>query len=473
MLAVIVLCGIAIVPRLAINYGVDPDAVLGVIAAEKFMRTGVYYPSRLPGNPLFEYILAVPARFGNHIWTNLCVLAFYVLCVHAFSLVTRREKVHPFTCVLFTLTPIIMLNAATTMDYLPGLALMLYSFACLGRSRFILGSVLLGLSIGFRLSNGLLLLPYCLFLFMNKRRLDRVVLFYSISIITGLSFYIPIFIQDGFRMFIIPPSYYAPYGIIYRLYAIIPYKALMLFGPLASVGILACVFAGGKKRTRAVIDYFKKRDAAFITALLVVLLYAFLFIIKPDETEYLIPVVPFVWLILAKLLPSRQFLLIGILIISYGVLNLELRGGESGRRNFALKPNWGIVINDYIKRIELEQLRNGLDRFSGAEPAVILTGMERNLTYRNPNVVRMDGSVVSPKVGEDGFIGGWYRVKNRDVFLIHSLPEELAAALIEEGYNLWIFSEYAPGHTFQHHGYDPYALGIKRLDILNEHAFYK
>jgi len=50
---------VATIPRLIINYGMDGDATRSALAAENLFRTGSYLPSRLPGNPLFEYMLSL------------------------------------------------------------------------------------------------------------------------------------------------------------------------------------------------------------------------------------------------------------------------------------------------------------------------------------------------------------------------------------------------------------------------------
>src|SRR5947209_2814131 len=57
----------ATLPRLLLNYGTDEDAWRSANAAANLAATGVYNPSRLPGNPLFEYVLALVVPWASHI----------------------------------------------------------------------------------------------------------------------------------------------------------------------------------------------------------------------------------------------------------------------------------------------------------------------------------------------------------------------------------------------------------------------
>src|SRR5439155_11362773 len=76
---------LATLPRIFTNYGNDEDAWRIARAADTLATTGRYEPSRLPGNPLFEYLLTPIIPFVGHIGSNLLVLLSYILAVAIFA----------------------------------------------------------------------------------------------------------------------------------------------------------------------------------------------------------------------------------------------------------------------------------------------------------------------------------------------------------------------------------------------------
>ena len=92
---------------------------------------------------------------------SLSILSFYMLI--------REYADRYILTMLFSFTPILLVNAATAMDYIPGLSTMLLSYVFLIRSQCVVAGILLALSVGFRLSNCLFFLPCILFLLLNRK----------------------------------------------------------------------------------------------------------------------------------------------------------------------------------------------------------------------------------------------------------------------------------------------------------------
>ena len=72
------------VPCLYIDAGSDGDAIRGIRAAENLYKTGKYLQSRIPGNPLFEYLLFLIVPWGGYIGSNIFVLLSFGFCVIGF-----------------------------------------------------------------------------------------------------------------------------------------------------------------------------------------------------------------------------------------------------------------------------------------------------------------------------------------------------------------------------------------------------
>jgi ABC-type sulfate transport system substrate-binding protein len=115
-------------------------------------------------------------------------------------------------------------------------------------------------------------------------------------------------------------------------------------------------------------------------------------------------------------------------------------------------------------------LRDGIDRFDGAQRAVILTGFGNMLTWENDALEPATMKDISPALGRE--LPEVYRLRGRPVFFVYELSKEEGRHLQSEGYALYIFSEQAPTLAINMHGYDPYEL-CSRLEILNDRAFYR
>lgn len=469
LLAVVVI-GLTL-PRFVINYGMDGDGIRGMMAAEHLVATGSYEPSRLPGNPLFEYILAGASLVDGYYVTNGLVLLSFVICIWAFFLLTEGREERSLLVSLFALTPILLVNAAVTMDYLPGLAAILWSAVAAERKNPISAYLLMGLAMGFRLSAGAFVVPLSLCLLLLGVPFLRIVAGSVFGILVGLAFYLPILMHHGLAVFSIPPHAY--HGLGYIMFS--GYKMVMVFGPLATAGVVLLLLSdvrGVVAKTRADL---KALDPAFVLELTSVAVFTVVFLRHSDESEYLIPAVPFVYLLLSRWLDRKRLLILTVLVVSFAFVSVELKGGESGRRHMTLRPAWGIVAKDFLDRKELEALRQGIARFDKSDKAVILTGYGPMLGYGNPGLVKAGYREISPGLDEKGISEEdlIVRIPHHQVFLVNGLSKENVDVLRKEGYVVYYLSESAPSHALHSWGYDPRKIGLERLDILNEQAFYR
>ena len=140
-----------------------------------------------------------------------------------------------------------------------------------------------------------------------------------------------------------------------------------------------------------------------------------------------------------------------------------------------MQLDWGILVGDYLDRNELELLRNGIGCFPGASKAVILTGMGPDLTYKNQFLVKASYTDISSQLDQNGIWGMDHitKIANKNVFLIYALSKDNCAFLQKDGWKIYIFSEHAPAIVYNAYKFDPFNIGIEKLEVLNPNAFYK
>ncbi len=184
-------------PRIIINYGIDGDSIRGMLAARWLMESNQYIPSRLPGNPIYEYILGIFSTVDGYYLTNSFSFLSFLLAILAFHKLTANTPNRFLLIVLFSFTPILMKNAALTMDYIPGLALILWGYYFLQQRHLFWSAVLLSLSIGMRLSHAVFIIPFSMYFMSSGHDRRKLASFLGIVITGILLSYLPILLRFG------------------------------------------------------------------------------------------------------------------------------------------------------------------------------------------------------------------------------------------------------------------------------------
>ena len=460
--AIIVLSALC-VPRMLIDYGYDGDPVRGVLAAENLLRTGTYSPSRLPGNPLFEYLTAGVLVFDGHILSNLLVFLSYLLCIWAFYLLIRDRGASKIYVLIFAFTPILVKNSVVTLDYIPGLALLLWGYLCLTRNKQWLGIICVGLSIGFRLPNALLVAPMALYLYATGEKTCRILLTSMVTVCIGLLFYVSIFAIHGFQMLAIPEHPIAPL----RYWLGTGYRLMMTLGPWALLGAGVFLCMRYRRIARIASTLIRAHSPLFIAELSAIVLFGLLFLRHSYECEYLIPALPFLYLATAPMLTRQETVVLGALIVLFGFVSIETRGGDLDARRMTLKPAWGIIIQDYLDRKHLQYLRAHLYLLTDQAPALIITGMPPTLTYHNPLLTKDHTSDVRRLLtsSDGGRVGRLFKLRDADVYLLRAISKENLKKVTAAGYAVRMFQGTAPFIGRMTWGYSLRDLGIEELEI--------
>ena len=144
-------------PVLWMGYGTDID-VHDVLASGESIRRGDYMPSRPPGVPVFEALVAALDPLGGHLLVNLATaVAGAAAVVGVAHLVRTWGHAHGDLVALAVLaSPVTLVAATSTGDFIWALAFLLWGAVVHRADRTTLAGVLFALAVGTRLSSALL-----------------------------------------------------------------------------------------------------------------------------------------------------------------------------------------------------------------------------------------------------------------------------------------------------------------------------
>lgn len=293
-------------PFLGPGYGIDPDAWRMARAAKAIAESGVYVASRMPGHPPHEYALSVMADASA---ADLILLTAAVSAVAAvlFWLLLRHFRVQDsFLAVLaFALTPVVYIESVELLDYVWSQACVLGGMYLLLLGKRRLAGILLGVAIGFGITIALMALPFALMAASTaaggangRSRVLAASETVIPAVIVAVLCFIPPFLRYGPEFLRIPEM--NPHSVF-------------VAGWMASVGVfgipgsvLVVVAAGFAIRNgllhKPVAVSMRDRPQPLIVLawLSVLVLYALFYLRIRGEPSKLIPIVPFLILLLAR-----------------------------------------------------------------------------------------------------------------------------------------------------------------------------
>ncbi|HEX6422705.1 MAG TPA: glycosyltransferase 87 family protein [Acidimicrobiales bacterium] len=144
-------------PVLWMGYGTDLD-IGDVLATAAHIRDLDYTPSRNPGVPVVEAIVAVLDPIGGHVLVNLATAAAMAATVVGIARLVRLWG-HPngdLVALAFLASPVVIIAGTQTADFLWATAFLTWGALALVRGRPVPAGVLLALAVGSRSSTLLL-----------------------------------------------------------------------------------------------------------------------------------------------------------------------------------------------------------------------------------------------------------------------------------------------------------------------------
>lgn len=305
VLAATVLC--TRLPFLGPGLGRDADAWRVGNAARAIAATGKYVASRFPGYP-FQEIASSALVWGAPLALNLATAMMSALAAGCFAAVLQElgSRRVALSTLALALTPVIYVNSTVAMDYLWALAFILASLLWALRGRPIIAGVLLGCSIGCRITSGAMLAPLALLIWRRTRRRRKpALLLLAAASITGGLFFLPVVLAYGLRFLSFCEAGYRPFGAVLHAATIEIWGVLGVLGGVAALALGVTILLL-RRRDDSIDRRVEPYRAVWV---LTIALYLIAFLRLPADPAYLIPAVPFVLLLLDGMLDRRSFAL--------------------------------------------------------------------------------------------------------------------------------------------------------------------
>jgi len=311
-------------PLIANGYGSDSDSWRNIVAALRMREIGHYVPSRVPGFPVFEYLLVLLAP-GGWIVTNLAAIAAGLIAAVIFAFLLLQLKIQnplwPWLAFAFG-TPLAVITSQT-MDYSFGLAFFLACYLAMLRRHYLTAGVLLALATGCRFTYILVNVSVLVFLMARRENWRRYLAFAAGYISIATILFVPVItspeVQGLDKHFL---KHAGKCVRFFNLYALIRIPVIFLFGKFGAIVVAFGLAAVSLKNLR--ISFGKFKDWIFsiiasrevflfeITTIFSVVVF---YVLIPYQSAYLLPLVPIVLIILARMLPRPWLIAVAVAIV--------------------------------------------------------------------------------------------------------------------------------------------------------------
>lgn len=395
------------------GYGADTDAYRVALSAKYLWATGEYVPSRLPGYPLHELVVAL-LIWGGPALTNVATVcaAFGGVLIFDRIVVRLRLPGRPWLLLAIGFTPWLLVTSTATLDYHFALTAMLGAYALLLASaarretrnpRFdgtlesggrwdsgpLLAGILLGIAVGFRITAGAFLLPLLVLVVRDPRFGSPAARSRAAAILVGstaavsLLVMTPVLWTYGARFWNFADSRVSPDVVIQT----VGQWALGALGALVTLGVLA---ANGWRLAR--LPALLRTDAQVLSWVVTILIYTLLYLRLPVDLGYLVPVYPFAFLLVARVLARWALPVIFAAALVSGVVDLNIQGLHNFSPVIAareVRPSWRVAgfahdwrtrtrWRDFARRILDQPLPpKSVVLTGGAFPDVAVAGWDR------------------------------------------------------------------------------------------------
>jgi len=318
------------IPFLDAGYGEHVDAWRIANTARHIAETGDYVVSRFPGYPVQEIACSFIWK-GGPIALNGASAIFSALSVLLFALILREMgcKDYLLASLALAFSPVFYINSVTSKDFLWALAFTLGSFYAILKNRPVAAGICLGLAIGSRLTSGVVALPLCLVLQglnPENMRLRKILIFAAASTVTAVITFLPVFLKYGTGFFDFYEQLYPDWGTILERATSEMWGMSGIAGILIALGAIAWR-KGNKTQLTPPFSCAPFHVWAWACAIII---YIAVFLRLPHHSAYLIPLMPFAILLLARFAPRPAFWTFCVLVIAGSFVTINAHGFSSG-----------------------------------------------------------------------------------------------------------------------------------------------
>ena len=398
------------IPFIFDGFGSEEDAWALPVVAERIAETGIYEVSRLPGHPVQELSYSLMYDAGAVMY-NLVTVLLSTAGLLAFAVMLRNFG-HPkplLTTLLVAFTPVVWLNSTNNLDYMWALSFLLAAGYFISRRFPVLAGLMTGLAVGCRITSGAMLFPYLLLLWFTTSKEERtscLLRYSSATLLTSGFCFLPVYLEYGLSFFTYYEHFPIP-GFAKNFYKGVP----GVWGLPGSIAIVLAIILAIRQRKMAITGNISKEHlkGLLYCSALTILLYTISFLRLPLKSAFMIPLVPFVLLLLSFYLRTAQLRFTGIALfcsaLFFGINLAEANRGSAVSRlaytstisgqHIAFDVLSGLVIADQSKRRQRIAFSKAIiNTTSGiSDKTFIIAGWWlADITYlskdnRNPNVL--------------------------------------------------------------------------------------
>ncbi len=392
------------IPFLFSGYGSEEDAWGLILVARNISLTGIYEVSRLPGHPVQEYLLSLVWNFPSWL-LNLFTAIISSIGVLFFMFTLRLWNIRNVipAGIALAFVPAFYINSTNIMDYTWALSLVLMALYFVVSRKIILAAIILGVACGFRITVGAMVVPFAVLIYFEHKSLRNAIILGGITTIVALFCFFPALYIYGTSFF----TYYEYFP--YPPFLKNIYKGTV--GAWGVIGLVAVAVAAAGSffaYIKLTVNEKKKALPIFLSSALTILLYTYSFLKIPQKSAFVLPMVPFIIIILSILLSRKvMWSFAGAMIVSSFFLGINLDNPLRGSKNSALAVRTtigetpvsidllsGPVIADDTKRKQkIDYAKSVVKNLeSTKEKTVIIAGWWQNelnyfaLENPNPNV---------------------------------------------------------------------------------------
>jgi len=371
-------------PFLFFGYGSEEDAWALPLVAERIAKSGVYEVSRLPGHPFQELLYTIIWNAGPIVY-NLFTVFISSFGIYFFIKILQHLKLEwKWAAISLAFAPIFFINCTNNMDYVWACAFIIIALYHILKNNFLFSGLFLAMAIGCRITSGAAIIPMIIFLMITENEqlvkcLFKLVLFTAIF---TLIIFIPVLKEYGLTFF----TYYEHFPI--PSFAKNFYKgSIGAFGITGYIGVLILVFYSLKKIIKNP-NLFK--SPIIVVALTGITIFIITFISLPLKSAFIIPILPYLFLMTAVLcdekIQKRASILLVISCFFFGInLSDPLRGSKESKLSYSFEVSnqkvvfdvlSGIFTADITKRINRTAFANEvIDKAKGIhEPTYVIAG---------------------------------------------------------------------------------------------------
>jgi hypothetical protein len=340
-------------PILWMGYGTDID-VHNVLRSAESIRQGDYMPSRTPGVPVFEAITAVFEPVGGHLLLNLLSAVAAGATVIGLARLVKlwgHANGDLIALALFA-SPLTIIAATSLADFI--WALVFFVWAAVAhlrggpRSTWLAGA-LFGLSIGCRLSSGLLVIAFLVADGWDPAHRRRAVQTGVIGVILGALFFVPSWLAYDRTMEFLhnEQGYHSLTNNLGRF----AYKTYAALGPTLIV-VLAIAIPALWAALRRWRD-----DPMLRFAVLGFVGSEALYFVMPWKMAHLLPslLTLLLWLAVSRLNQRRYLWLVVAALAINGLVSFRVltpdQTNESTTGTWSPTLGWGLLANDIDCRL--------------------------------------------------------------------------------------------------------------------------